>query len=194
MAMIKETRGRKALPKDQHKRPQKVVKVNETILPLVMELKGYLRNNKLSSDTIQSLFDVLHRKPERNHVPANTIDILGENKTLKGEVNRLTIKSNKEVIKAAELEGELNKYKAANLKLVQRYDAEHLELVGLQGKRMSNQSTINALKQEVDRLKHLEYDCQALTKSGIRCTRPAKVKSKYRGIEINTCLQHRDIK
>jgi len=54
-----ETRGRKPLPKGQRKPPQATVKVNEFILPFVKELKGNLKNNTLSDETLQRLFSIL---------------------------------------------------------------------------------------------------------------------------------------
>lgn len=75
-------------------------------------------------------------------------------------------------------------------KLVTRYDAEHQKVISLESKNNRLQSEIRTLREELELLKHKEHDCQILTKSGERCTRPAKVVKEWYGVAIHTCLQH----
>ncbi len=76
------------------------------------------------------------------------------------------------------------------LKFVQKYDQEHLKVVKLEGNVQSLKSTVRSLRSEINTLKDKENDCQALKSGGGRCTRSAKVKKSWHGVEINVCLQH----
>ena len=85
---------------------------------------------------------------------------------------------------------ELEQFKKANLELVLQKDSEHSKLIKLQAKVNLLESTNSDLKAQLEALKHQTYDCQALKKDGTRCTRPAKVKTSWHGVQINTCVQH----
>ena len=86
-------RGRKPLPADKRKPPQATLKINDAILPFVLELKSNLKNATLTPDILQSLFDVLHGKTGRlEHIEQQA-----------QEINRLTIQYNKEHFKATQL-------------------------------------------------------------------------------------------
>ena len=88
------------------------------------------------------------------------------------------------------LESELAQYKKTNLELVLQKDAEHSEAIKLQIKVRGLQSKHNDLKIQLETLRHKEHDCMVLKKDGNRCSRPAKTKVKWHGVEINACLQH----
>jgi uncharacterized protein (UPF0335 family) len=75
-------------------------------------------------------------------------------------------------------------------KQILKYDAEHLKVVKLTNQLRDAKHEPKALKAEIERLKHLEHDCQCLKANGDRCTRPAKVKTKFNGVLLNTCNQH----
>ena len=85
---------------------------------------------------------------------------------------------------------ELEKLKEVNLDLVLQKDAEHSKVITLQTKVRGLQSKNNDFKAQFEALEHKEHDCMALKKDGSRCTRPAKTKINWHGVEINACLQH----
>lgn len=91
---------------------------------------------------------------------------------------------------AKELESELEQFKKTNLDLVLQRDAEHSKVIKLQTKANGLQAKNDDLKSQLIALQHKEYDCMALKKDGSRCTRPAKTKVAWHGVEINVCLQH----
>ena len=210
-----ETRGRKALPEDKRKPPQTTVKINDAILPLVKELKGNLKNKTLTHNVIKSLFAVLHGKAEQQtslykspdtvtivedlqgkiallesqlrveskKPSSGAIDLIEKINHLEAENARLTIRCNKEHIARISAE-------KAGIKLVQKYDSEHLKVIKLESISNGLASDKKAMKAEIEAMKHKEYDCQSLTGAGVRCTKPAKLKVKWHGVEINVCLQH----
>jgi len=173
---MKETRGRKPLSPDKRKPPQTTVKINDAILPLVKELKGNLRNKTLTPAIIQSLFDVMNGGESNNDIDLN------------GQIEKLKSLVNIQNQKIYELNDKPLTKK--NLELVLKYDAEHLKAVKLESlvDRLSSDKV--AMRKEIEALKHKEHDCQALTKSGDRCSKPAKLKAEWHGVEINVCLQH----
>ncbi len=89
-----------------------------------------------------------------------------------------------------ELEALLTKQSNRNLELVLQRDKEHLQAVKLKGQVLSLKNTIKSQKEELEAMHHKIYDCQALKKDGGRCTRPAKLKTNWQGVEINVCIQH----
>lgn len=90
------------------------------------------------------------------------------------------------------LQVQLKEQSDRNLEVVLQIDKEHLQSVKLKSEVMSLKSTVRSHNKELEALKHKIYDCQALKKDGNRCTRPAKVKTIWQGVEINTCIQHSD--
>jgi hypothetical protein len=88
------------------------------------------------------------------------------------------------------LQAELEKYKAANLKVVTQCDKYHQRSIDLDAQVHTLKRQADQLRAEITRLKHLEQDCQAIKDDGIQCDRTAKVKVKVNGIAINVCLQH----
>ena len=88
------------------------------------------------------------------------------------------------------LDGELKLFKKTNLNLVLQRDAEHSNVIKLQTKANGLQAQNNALKAQLKSLQHKEHDCMVLKKDGSRCSRTAKTKINWQGIEINVCLQH----
>ena len=69
-------------------------------------------------------------------------------------------------------------------------DQERLKATRLQSKLNQVKSNYRDLKKELIRLKDQDRNCQALTASGSRCTRPAKLKTDWYGVEIDVCLEH----
>ncbi len=55
----KETRGRKRLAKGKHKAPQATLKINEAILPFVIQLKSNLKMGLITDKIINKLLDVM---------------------------------------------------------------------------------------------------------------------------------------
>ena len=88
------------------------------------------------------------------------------------------------------LESELAQFKKTNLELVLQKDAEHSKAIKLETKVRGLQSSNKELKSQLKTLEHKEHDCMVLKKDGGRCSRPAKIKLKWQGVEINACLQH----
>ena len=128
------------------------------------------------------------RKPPQATLKINTV-ILPFVQELKGNLKKGDITA--EIIQQlfAVLQGKVTDDEV-RLKLVQKYDREHLKAVRLEGQNKSLQSTVRSLKAQVRKLESKEHDCQVLTQSGRRCSRPARVKAQWNGIEINVCLQH----
>lgn len=146
--MKTETRGRKPLPADKRKPPQVALKINDYILPFVMELKGNLKNKTLTPETLQSLFDVLRgdsENPESAEVQHN---------------------------------------------LVAKFDIEHQKVLNLESSNSWLKTQLKEIKIQLEQLQNKEHDCQVLTKSGERCTRPAKLVTDWHGVAIHACLQH----
>jgi len=85
--MKTETRGRKALPTEQHKPAQKTVKVNEIILPLVMLLKSNLKKGLLSPELIKDLINVANNKTLPFKQLKTTSELKAENKLFKKNAN-----------------------------------------------------------------------------------------------------------
>lgn len=146
--MKTETRGRKPLPVDKRKPPQATVKINDSILPFVMELKGNLKNNTLTPDVLQALFDVLNGNQQDTCNNPNTVEIQ------------------------------------------HKLDVEHQKVINLESSNNRLKSEIKTLRRQLEQMQHKEHDCQVLTKSGERCTRPAKIVIEWQGIAVHACLQH----
>ncbi|NOR70849.1 MAG: hypothetical protein GQ532_14345 [Methylomarinum sp.] len=101
----------------------------------------------------------------------------------------LNVTNNQDVALQAKTK-ELEKFKEVNLDLVLQKDAEHSKVIALQTKIRGLQSKNNDLKAHSETLEHKEHDCMVLKKDGSRCTRPAKIKINWHGVEIKACLQH----
>ncbi len=78
----------------------------------------------------------------------------------------------------------------ANFKFVQKYDDEHRKAVSIESENRLLKSNIKSLEARYEQLEHKDHDCQALIKTGARCTKPAKFKASWQGIELNVCTQH----
>ena len=144
--------GRK---KKQNSIKSVVVRVDETLLTIINELKERLK----AGQEIESLLNVTNNQD---------VDLQAKTK-------------------------ELKKLKEVNLDLVLQKDTEHFKVITLQTKARGLQSKNNDLKAQLEAVQHKEYDCMALKKDGGRCTRPAKTKVKWHGLEIKVCLQHSKI-
>ena len=90
------------------------------------------------------------------------------------------------------LQAELEKYKAANLKVVAQCDKYHQRSIDLDTQVREFKRQSDKLRAEITRLKHLELDCQVIKADGNQCDREAKVKVNLSGIAINVCLQHQN--
>jgi vacuolar-type H+-ATPase subunit I/STV1 len=182
-----ETRGRKRIPTEQHKAPQATVKINEVILPLVKLLKSNLKKGSLTNAVIEDLTVLASNKK----LPFKQTTVLDDKALIEQTevVERLTadnlmLKAQYEQLKKASLDDRLEKQ-------ILKYDAEHLKVISLINELNKAKRELETLKKEIHRLNNLEHNCQCLTKNGNRCTRPAKDKAKWKGVELNVCLQHK---
>ena len=87
---------------------------------------------------------------------------------------------------------ELDQLKARNMELLLHRDKEHLKARSLQSKVNSIQADCRALQRDYEALTVKEHSCQALTKDGLRCSKPARAKVKWHGVELRVCLQHQN--
>jgi len=104
--------------------------------------------------------------------------------------SQLTIKRNEEHINAIEFKNQQDNLQKVNLDLVLQRDTEHGKVIELEGKVRSLKADLKTKDTQIEQLQQLEHNCQMLTKSGNRCSKPAKLKTAWQGIEINVCPQH----
>jgi len=183
MEFKKETRGRKSVALDKKKPPQATVKINNFILPFVKELKGNLKKGLVTENTLALLFDVLNGKGEQQgnlFKDPDTVSIVSD---LQEKIRLLEAEKQIVEAKLIEIEG-------IGLKFVKERDKEHLKAVHAESKVESLKSSYRLLKNTHDELLHREYDCMAMTGTGNRCTKPAKLDEVKNGLMIHVCLQH----
>jgi len=183
MEFKKETRGRKSVALDKKKPPQATVKINNFILPFVKELKGNLKKGLVTENTLALLFDVLNGKGEQQgnlFKDPDTVSIVSD---LQEKIRLLEAEKQIVEAKLIEIEG-------IGLKFVKERDKEHLKAVYAESKVESLKSSYRLLKHTHDELLHREYDCMAMTGTGNRCTKPAKLDEVKNGLMIHVCLQH----
>lgn len=186
-----ETRGRKPLlPKDK-KPPQATIKVNDFILPFVNELKGNLKNGKVTKKTLGRLFNVLNNNWFQVNAADEDLFSLSDSndiaiKGLESEVQRLK----DELVKLHRHNAFKPLETTERAELIEKYQTERGKVIRLEGQDRSNKSSIRSLKSKIDRIEHLEHDCQAIKANGERCSRPAVTTVDWSGIEIHTCSQH----
>lgn len=165
-----------------------VIRIDENLLPIIKEIKQKYQQGQ----GIESLLPVTNNQEETltTQPSHQIIDLLQENKQLKKQNNQLSIKRNEEHIKATEFKNQQDNLQKVNLDLVLQRDTEHGKVIELEGKCRSLKADLKTKDTGLERLKHLEHNCQMLTNAGNRCTKPAKLKLLWQGVEINVCLQH----
>jgi chromosome segregation ATPase len=126
----------------------------------------------------------------------------GETKTIRGNIDLIPaieklkagcvdfVTNSSEELQA--VKAELEKYKAANAKLVEERDKYYRRVIELENQNSDLKRQPDKLRAEITRLKHLEQDCQAIKANGDRCDRIAKGKVNFHGVLINVCLQHQN--
>ena len=193
--MEKRPRGRPSIAPELKKPQQTTLKVNDAIVPLVRLLKSNLKKGLLSDSIISDLMRVANNKklPFKQTTALNDEDLAEQ----AGLIERLTTQNATLSAQVKQLEKQiaqgLQKLSTPvnnSEKWVLKYDTEHQKLVELEGKLRNAKHEPTQLKAEISRLTHLEHDCQCLKANGDRCSRPAKVKANWHGIEINVCNQH----
>jgi len=125
MKSKKETRGRKSLPVDKRKPPQATVKINNRILPLVMQLKSNLKNKLLTDTILNQLFDVLNGNSEQQSSVFKNPDSVELVESLQDKIRIL--EAEKQLLENKVLEQD-----EALLKLVLMRDAERLKVSSLE--------------------------------------------------------------
>jgi len=183
MSDKRETRGRKPLALDKKKPPQATVKINSFILPFVKQLKGNLKLNLVSDNTLFLLFDVLDGKSEQQpslFKDPETISLVNE---LQAKITLL--EAEKRII-----DTKLKDREKFNLATIQERDKERLNVISANSKLESLKSSYRILKLNYDELGHKIYDCMAVKANGDRCTKPSKIDFEQNGIMIHVCLQH----
>jgi len=180
-----ETRGRKSLPLDKKKAPQATVKINDLILPFVKVLKGNLKKGMVTDQILSNLFSTLNGTEQQENIfnDPNTVSIVTE---LQEKIHSL--EAEKRIS-----ESKLVKQQEISLNLVQERDKEHFKAVRAESKLESLKSSYRLLKNTHDELLHREYDCMAITGSGLRCSKPAKLDVNQNGIMIRFCLRHKNL-
>ena len=193
--MEKRPRGRPSIAPELKKPQQTTLKVNDAIVPLVRLLKSNLKKGLLSDSIISDLMRVANNKklPFKQTTALNDEDLAEQ----AGLIERLTTQNATLSAQVKQLEKQiaqgLQKLSTPvnnSEKWVLKYDTEHQKLVELEGKLRNAKHEPTQLKAGISRLTHLEHDCQCLKANGDRCSRPAKVKANWHGIEINVCNQH----
>jgi len=175
MEFKKENRGRKPLALGEKKPPQATVKVNNFILPFVKELKGNLKKDLVTENTLALLFDVLNGKGEQQGNLFKDPDTVSLVSDLQEKIHLL--EAEKQIIEA-------------KLHFIQNNNVEDPKVTYTKGKLESLKSSYRMLKLTYDELLHREHDCMAITASGERCNRPAKLDAVNNGLMIHVCLQH----
>jgi len=181
-----ETRGRKPLPLGKKKPPQATVKINNFILPFVKQLKGNLKKDLVTEKTLLQLFDVLSGKEEQQTSVFKDPEAVSIVADIQEKIHFL--EAEKQIIEAKLIERE-----DIGLKLVKERDKEHLKAVHAESKVESLKSSYRLLKNTHDELLHREHDCMAITGSGERCSKPAKLDVDKNGLMIRVCLQHKNL-
>lgn len=197
---IRNGAGRK---KAENNKKSVVVRIDEALLPAINILKEQYKAGQgveaLLSVTDNQDIDSLTKVKELNdlvHSLNQRIDALNDkplakkNSDLIIRNNDCIVKCGKERARAESLNTELEQFKKTNLDLVLQKDEVNLKAIKLQGKVNSLQSDSKTLKAQLEALQHKEHDCVVLKKDGVRCSKSAKVKINWKGVEINACLQH----
>ncbi|MCK5354768.1 MAG: hypothetical protein KAJ63_06585 [Methyloprofundus sp.] len=190
-------------PKEESTKKTIVVRVAEDLLPTINILKAkhktgetveHLLNITDNQEvTLQAELQVLNDLVEfqNNKIyELNKQPLAKKNDELLIRNNDFIVKYNKEHARAESLKAELERFKKTNLELVLQKDAEHLKAVKFETKTKVLRSDITGLEKSINTLLDKKYNCMALKKDGNRCTRPAKTKINWHGVEINACLQH----
>jgi len=182
---VRANSGRK---KSANTKKTVVIRVDENLLPVIKVIK----ENYQAGQGINSLISVTNNQDKAViQSPSNqTIDLLQENKAFTNRINELTINRNEEHIKATGFKNQLDKLQKVNLDLVLQRDTANLQVISLQSKVNSLKAYIQGLEQSINAFHAKEYNCMALKKDNSRCTRPAKTKINWQGVEIKVCLQH----
>jgi len=178
-----ETRGRKRLALDQKKRPQITVKINNFILPFVKQLKGNLKKDLVTENTLSLLFDILNGKGEHQGNLFKDPDTASLVSELQDKIRLL--EAEKQLI-----EVKLKDREEFNLGTIQERDKERLKNVYVNSKLESLKSSYRILRLNYEEMEHKNYDCMAIKANGDRCTKPSKIDFDQKGIMIHVCLQH----
>jgi len=182
---VRANSGRK---KSANTKKTVVIRIDEGLVPVIKVIK----ENYQAGQGIDTLLPVTNNQEETltPQSPHQIIDLLQENKQLKKQNSQLTIKRNEEHINAIEFKNQQDNLQKVNLDLVLQRDTEHGKVIELEGKVRSLKADLKTKDTQIEQLQQLEHNCQMLTKSGNRCSKPAKLKTAWQGIEINVCPQH----
>jgi len=176
----REGAGRKQA---QETNKSRVVRVDEELIPLINDLKDqYKKGCELNNLTIVTNNQDVKQQTTLYNDPAS-VSIVTD---LQEKILRL--EAEKQIVEAKLIERE-----AIGLKLVKERDKEHLKAVHAESKVESLKSSYRVLKSTHDELLHREYDCMAITGSGVRCSKPAKLDVNQNGLMIRVCLQHKKL-
>ena len=131
------------------------------------------------------------RKPPQSTVKINDA-ILPFVKELKGNLKNKTLtpdilQSLFDALNGKESNQDID-LQAENKELNALVRFQNQKLYELNDKPLAEENKL--LKAQIEQLEHKEHACQALTNLGIRCKKPAKLKTKWHGVEIDVCLQH----
>lgn len=175
----REGAGRKQA---QETNKSRVVRVDEELIPLINDLKDqYKKGCELNNLTIVTNNQDVKQTTLYND-PAS-VSIVTD---LQEKILRL--EAEKQIVEAKLIERE-----GVSLKLVQERDKEHLKAVHAESKVESLKSSYRMLKSTHNELLHREHDCMAITGSGARCSKPAKLDMNQNGLIIRVCLQHKNL-
>ncbi|GAW86328.1 hypothetical protein bplSymb_SCF02404P005 [Bathymodiolus platifrons methanotrophic gill symbiont] len=161
----------------------RVVRVDEALIPLINDLKDqYKKGCGLNDLTIVTSNQDAKQQTTLYNDPASVSIVTDlQEKILQLEAEKLII------------EAKLIERENIGLKLIQERDKEHLKAVHADSKVESLKSSCRYLKYTYDELLHREYDCMAITGTGERCSKPAKVDTIQNRLMIRVCLQHKKL-
>jgi len=158
----------------------RVIRVDETLIPLINDLK----ERHKQGESLHSLIEVTKNQATEQQT------------TLYDDPTSISIVTDlQDKIRQLEAEKQISDTKLVereeiSLQRVLERDKEHLKVVNTTGKLENLKSRYRLLQNTHDELLHREYDCMAITGSGVRCSKPAKLDFNQNGIMIRVCLQH----
>ena len=190
---VRKGAGRK---KEQNAKNTVVVRVDESLLPTIRVLKERHKAGQeieISPDVTNNQDKDLQSKIKKltDFVEFQNQKIyeLNDNPLAKKN-NELITRNNDFIVKFNTEHERAEKLKNLNLNLVLQRDEANLKARNLEIKADSLNADRKCLESIISDSLNEKYTCMALKKDGSRCTRQAKTKINWHGVEINTCLQH----
>ena len=167
----------------QETNKSRVVRVDEELIPLINDLKDqYKKGCELNNLNIVTNNQDVKQQTTLYNDPASVSIVTDLQEKI------LHLEAKKQIVEAKLIERE-----GIGLKLVKERDKEHLKAVYADSKVENLKSSYRMLKINYDEVLHQNHDCMAITGSGERCSKPAKLDVDQNGLMIRVCLQHKKL-